>query len=55
MITSKVILPIEEEGAEVDGAKEVGGATICVWGPCGLSCALLHQTVSASMAPIMEK
>ena len=55
MIALRFTPPADEEGAEVDGAKEVGGATICVWGRCGLSCALLHQTVSASMAPIMEK
>ena len=30
MIASSVIPPVEEEGVEVDGAIEVGGAIICV-------------------------
>ena len=29
----------------------MGGAAICVWGCCGLSCALLLQMVAAFMAP----
>ena len=30
MIASSVTPPIEEKGAEVDGAEEVGGAVVCV-------------------------
>ena len=45
MIASRVTPPAEEEGAEVDGAEEVGGAAVCVWGRCDLSYALLGQTI----------
>ena len=55
MIASRVTPPTEEEGADVEGAEEVGGATVYVWSRCGLSYASLYQTVVASMAPITEK
>ena len=55
MIASRVTPPTEEEGAKVDGAKEVGAAVVCVWGRYGLSYASLRQTVTASMAPMMKK
>ena len=45
----------EDEGVEVDGVVEAGGATICVWGYLSLSCAALYLTVAVSMAPITEK
>ena len=54
MITSRVTPPVEEEEAEVDGAEEVGGASVCVLSCRNLSCASLHRTVVAPMAPIME-
>ena len=53
MIASRVIPPAEEEGAEVDGAKGVGGAT----DPDCLerNCASLHLIVAASIAHITLK
>ena len=53
MMSSRVILLVEEEGADVDGAEEVGGAT----DPDSLehSCASLRLTVVASIAPITGK
>ena len=50
MMASSVTPPIKDEGAEVDGAVEVGEAAVCVWGCLGLNCAVLHQTVAAFMA-----
>ena len=55
MTASRVTPPAEGESADVEGAEEVGGAVVCVWGRRGLSCASLHRTVVASMAPITEK
>ena len=49
-MTSSVTPFAENEGAEVDGAVEAGGAAMCVWGYLGLSCAALRQTVAAFMA-----
>ena len=46
MMALSVTPPIEDEGAEVDGAVEAGGAAICVWGRPNLSCASLRQTVA---------
>ena len=54
MIASRVTPLAEEEGAEVDGAEEVGGVAICVWGYHGLSCTSLCRTIATSMAPITE-
>ena len=53
MIASKVTPPVEEEGVEVEGAEEVGGATVlnCL----EHSCASLCLTVAVSMAPITWK
>ena len=53
MIVSRVTPPAEEEGAEVDGAEGVGGATDL--NRLEHSCALLHLTVVASMAYITWK
>ena len=54
MMTSSVTPPAEE-GAEVDGMVEVGGAAVCIWGYLERSCARLHLTVAVSMAHIYEK
>ena len=54
-MASSVIPPVEDEGVEVDGSVEAGGATVCVWGCLNLGCAVLRLTVATSMAPIMEK
>ena len=53
MIASRVTPPVEEKGAEVDGAEGVGGATV----PNHLerSCASLHLMIMASMAHIAWK
>ena len=55
MMASSVMPPIEDEGAEMDEAVEAGGVAISVQGRLGLSCALLHRMVAASMAHITEK
>ena len=55
MMASSVTPPAEEEGEEVDGAVEAGGAVVSVRGYLKQSCARLHLTVAASMAHIYEK
>ena len=55
MMASNVTPPTEEKGAEMDGAIEVGGAAVSVWGCLERSCARLRLTVAASMAHIYEK
>ena len=37
MMASSVTSPADDEGAEVDGAVEAGGAAVCVWGCLSLS------------------
>ena len=54
-MASSVTPPTEDEEVEVDGAVEVGGAAVCVWGYLSLNCAMLRRTVAASMAHIYEK
>ena len=53
MITSRVTPPAKEEGAEVDGAKEVGGAAVsdCL----KRSYALLRLIEATSMAHMTWK
>ena len=53
MIASKVTPPTEEEGAEVNGAEEVGG--VAVLDRLERSCASLHLMVAASMAHMIWK
>ena len=55
MMASRVTPPVEDEGAEVVGMLEAGGATVSVYVHLGQSWASLHLTVAVSMAPIMEK
>ena len=55
MMASSVTPPAEDNGAEVDGVVEAGGAVVCVWGCLGLSYAALRLAVAASMSPVMEK
>ena len=55
MMASKVTPPTEDEGAEVDGAVEDGGAAISGRGYLERSYARLHLTVAASMAHINVK
>ena len=55
MMASSVTSPANDEGVEVDGVVEVGGATIYIWGYLSLSYAALRLTVIASMAPVTEK
>ena len=55
MMASSVTPPIEDEGAEVDGAVEARGAAISVWGYLGFNCAALRRTLAASMAHIYVK
>ena len=47
IMASSVTPPALDEGAEVDGAVEAGGAAICVWGRLNLNCASLRQIVAA--------
>ena len=53
MMFSRVTLPVDEEGVDVDGAEEDGGIAI----PDRLepSCASLHLTVAASIAHMTWK
>ena len=55
MMASSVTLLAEDERVEVDEVVEAGGAAICVQGCLSLSCALLCQTVAASMAHMKVK
>ena len=55
MMASSVTPPTEDKDTEVDGAVEVGGATVSVWGCLNLSYTALRLTVAVSMAPITEK
>ena len=55
MMASSVIPPIEDEGAEVEGAVEVRGAAVSIRGCLNRSWASLHLTVALSMAPMTEK
>ena len=48
MMASDVTPPIEDKGAEVDGAVEAGGVVVSIQGCLGLRCALLRRTVAAS-------
>ena len=54
-MASSVIPPAKDEGAEVDGAVEAGGAAISVCGCLGRSWASLRLMVALSMAPMTEK
>ena len=53
MIASRVTPPVEEEGAEVEGAEEVGGVAVPDRLEC--SCASLRLMVAASMAHMTWK
>ena len=55
MITSRITPPVDEEGANVEGAEEVGGVAISVYGRFGRSWASLRLIVAMSMANIIEK
>ena len=55
MTTSKVTPPTDEEGANVDGVKEVGGVAVSVRGHFDRNWAPLRLTVATSMAHIAEK
>ena len=54
-MASKVIPPLEEEGAEVDGMKEARGVAVLVCGYFNQNWASLHRTDGALKAPIKEK
>ena len=55
MTASRVTRPADEEGANVEGAEEAGGATVSIYGYFGRSWALFHLTVVAFMAHITKK
>ena len=55
MTASRVTPPADEEGADVEEAKEVGEVAVSVHGRFGRSWASLHLTVVASMSHIGEK
>ena len=50
MMASRVIPPVEDERAEVDGAVEVGGVAVSVQVCLEQSWAILYLTIAASMA-----
>ena len=52
IMDSRVTPPVEDEGAEVDGAIEARGVTISIQGRLGLSYASLRQIVAVSIALI---
>ena len=55
MTASRVTLPVDEEGADMEGAEEAGGVDVSVRGCFGRSWVLLRLMVAASMAHITEK
>ena len=55
MMAFRVAPPVEDKGAEVDGAEEAEGVVVLVWGRLGRNCASLRLTVAASMAFITVK
>ena len=54
MTASRVTPPVDEKGADVEGAEEAGGVAVSVCGRFGRSWALLHLIGAASMAHIGE-
>ena len=54
-MASRVAPPVEDKGAEVDGAEEAEGVIVLVWGRLNRSYASLRLTVVASMAFITVK
>ena len=54
-MASRVAPPVEDKGAEVDGAEEAEGVIVLVWGRLNRSYASLRLTVAASMAFITVK
>ena len=55
MTASRVTPPLEEEGAEVEGAERVGRSVISVRGRFGRSWTLLRRTGIAFMTPMTKK
>ena len=55
MMASSVTPPTKEEGAEVYGAVEAGGAAVFIQSCLDQSCTRLRLTRVASMAHIYEK
>ena len=55
MMSLSVTPPKKDEGAKVDGAVEAEGVVVSIRGRLGLSCALLHRTIAASMAHMTVK
>ena len=55
MMPSSVTTPTKDEGVEVDGMVEAGGAAVSIQGYLGLRCAAFHRRVVASMAHMKVK
>ena len=55
MTTSSVTPPTDEEGADMEGAKEAGGAAVSIRGYFGRSWATLRLTVATSMTHMTKK
>ena len=55
MTASRVTSLADEEGADVEGAKEVEGAAVSIRGRFGRSWVSLSLTVAASTAHMIEK
>ena len=56
VITALRVTPlVDEEGADVEGAEEVEGATVSIHGRFGRSWVSLSLTIAASTAHMTEK
>ena len=55
MIASRVTPPVDEEGADVEEAKEAGRVAVSICGCFGRSWASLRLTIAASMAHMTER
>ena len=55
MTISSVTPPTDEEGADMEGAKEAGGAAVSIRGYFGRSWATLRLTVATSMTHMTKK
>ena len=53
-MASRVTLPAEDEGANVDGAEEARGVAVSVWGRFDRSWASLRQTDVPLMVPMIK-
>ena len=55
MTSSKIMPPVDEEGKDVEGAKEAGGVAVYIHGNFSRSWASLRLTIATFMAHMTEK